>query len=88
MQVRNSSWYAPTILRSLGTGYSPYTPKGYFPSECYGSTPSFSAEGLLSGPPVTPTFTQLLVVTDGLCGSACSQFSTRTSRFFFFVVFL
>ena len=69
----NHSWYMYSMEYTRGGKKSRYIPKVFFPDECY---LSLSLRQFVPDP-VVYRFDRILAVTDGLCGSACSQFLSK-----------
>jgi len=64
----DNSWYEPGDVYTRGDSQSTYSPKHYYPSYCDTIFPSTNP---------MYEFSKILILTDGLCGSACSQFASK-----------
>lgn len=67
----NDGWYSPSVEKTRGNQTSEFTPKSFFLPECVSIAPREF------GKIKVKQFSQILIVTDGLCGSACSYFITK-----------
>jgi C-terminal processing protease CtpA/Prc len=77
----------PATLRTGTTYYSPpttfvrggisdsYSPKSFFPSECQPLINQSHVQGVIINQ--NYAFQKVALLTDGLCGSACSQFASK-----------
>jgi hypothetical protein len=75
MSTDVSEWYGPSITVSRGGRTSRYTTKGYYPPQCaFPASPDFwSSQYEIFNQSKPWRFSRVMVLTDGQCGSACSQ---------------
>eukprot|EP00762_Andalucia_godoyi_P003826 ANDGO_08529.mRNA.1 hypothetical protein len=73
LPVQNTSWYSYDVWTERAGLWSRHSPLSQFPAECVSSL-NFST---FVPNPIRYSFKKMLVLSDGLCGSACSLFNTK-----------
>lgn len=73
----SSQWYPRSVTIARGSLSSGYTPRMLFPPSVASSFGSFGSSLLDSASTTGQVFASVILLTDGLCGSACNTFSSQ-----------